>query len=141
MRGMNIQYLRLQSGNPLPAPDGFARYKAIVVIEDVVEPDWQAAVSKWLAEPGSLYMMALGKDCNSWNDGVDFANLDQFGHDEIPDDKIIMTTWHEDESLQEVVWFAKFSAHHPTVELKNVLFLHIGSANRQSEFEALYRHA
>ena len=137
---MNVHYLRLQSGDPLPALDGFSPYKAIVVIEDVVDSEWQAAVSRWLADSGCLYMMAWGKDCESWHDSVDLAR-DQFGYGEIPDDKFIMTTWHDDEPLKEVVWFAEFPALHPTIELESVLFLRIGAVDRQSEFEDLYRNA
>lgn len=85
-------------------------------------------------------MMAWGKDCSSWDDSVDLANLEQFGSGEIPDEKFVMTTWHEDEPLEDVIWFAKFSALHPTTPLENVLFLHIGSTDRQSEFKDLYRN-
>ena len=138
---MSVRYLRFQSGDPLPALDGLSPYKAVVVIEDVVDSDWLVAASRWLADSGCLYMMAWGKDCSSWDDSVDLANLDQFGYGEIPDHKFIMTTWHDDKSLQEVVRFAKFSAQHPCIELENVLFLHIGSADRQGEFEDLYRDA
>ena len=34
-----------------------------------------------------------------------------------------MTTWHENEPLQENFWFAKEAAHHPTVKLDNILVL------------------
>lgn len=138
---MTILYFRLQNGDPLPVLDGFSPYKAVVVIEDIVDFEWQAAASRWLADSGCLFMMAWGKDCSSWDDSVDYANMDQFASGEIPDDKFILTSWHGDEPLQQVVWFSKFAAIHSTIELENVLFLHIGSADRQSEFEDLYRNA
>ncbi len=86
-------------------------------------------------------MMAWGKESSSWDDSVDLENLDPFGYGEIRDDIFIMTTWHDDAPLTEVVWFAKYSANHPTIELENVLFLHIGAAERQNEFEDPYRNA
>ena len=138
---MTVRYLRLQCGDPFPAPDGFSPYKAVVVIEEAVSPEWQVAASRWLAGSGCLYMMAWGKDCESWDDSVDSANMEQFGYGDIPEDSFITTTWHDDEPLQEVMYFAKEVARHPTVELDNVLFLHIGPADRQAEFEALYRDA
>lgn len=138
---MNVQYVRLQNGDPLPTFEGFSPYKAVVVIEDVVDSEWQWAASRWLVDSGCLYMMAWGKDCSSWDDSVDLANVAQFEDSEIPHDKFIMTTWHDDESLQDVAQFAKFSAHHPTIELENVLLFHIGSADHQGELEALYRNA
>ena len=138
---MNVQYVHLQCGDPLPALAGFSTYRTVVVIEDVADSEWQAAASRWLADSGCLYMIAWRKDCNVWDDGVDLANLGQFGYRERPDGKFIVTTRHDHESLEEVVRFAKHSAHHPTIELENVLFLHIGAADRQSKFESLYRNA
>lgn len=83
----------------------------------------------------------VGQRCSSWDTSVDKENLEQFGFAEIPDGEFIMTTWHDDESLQEVCWFAKILAHHPTPELENVLVLHISSVDRQRELEGLYRDA
>lgn len=137
---MKIQYLRLSHGEHLAPPGKFEPYKAVVV-EDRVEPDWQRDVSQWLAETGCLSMMAWGEDCISWDDSVDMANLEQFGFGKIPHERFIMTTWHENEPLQEVMEFAKFSAHHPDVEIDRLLLLHIGGADRQSEFTALYSDA
>jgi hypothetical protein len=138
---MTIRYLRLNSGDSFPAACDLSPFKAIVVVEEPVESQWQAAASRWLADSGCLYMMAWGEDCSSWDDSVDLANINQFDCDDIPDAKFIMTTWHDDESLPDVAWFAKVCAHHPTVEIENVVFLHIASADQQEEFEALYRDA
>ncbi len=89
---MHVHYLRLLIGDPLPALGGFSPYKAVVVIEDVVDSEWQAAASRWLADSGCLYMMAWGKESSPWDDSVDLENLDPFGYGELPDDKFIMTT-------------------------------------------------
>jgi len=138
---MKIRYLRLSHGDHLPPADKFEPYKAVVIVEDRVEPDWQRVVSQWLAETGCLYMIAWGKDCGSWDDSVDMANLRQFEFGEIPNEHFIMTTWHEKETLREVMEFARLSAHHPNVELDRLLLLHIGGADRQGEFMALYNDA
>ncbi len=138
---MTIHYLRLRGGDPFPKFDDISVYKAVVVIEDNVDSAWQAEASRWLADTGCRYMMAWGRECKTWDDSVDHANLEQFDYAEIPDDGFVMTTWHENEPLQEAIWFAKHSAHHPTLELQDLLFLHIGSAGRRSEFEKLYRDA
>jgi hypothetical protein len=42
-------------------------------------------------------MMAWGRECSSWDDSVDWANIDKFGDSPIPDDECVVTTWHEDE--------------------------------------------
>ena len=138
---METRYLNFQNGDNLPSLDDLSPYKAIIVIEEPVSQGWQSAVSKWLVDSGCLYMMAWGIDCSSWNDSVDEANLERFNYAEIPDDKFIMTTWHENDSLEEVIEFAKTTARHPDVELNQMLFLHIGPIDRQIELESLYAKA
>lgn len=83
-------------------------------------------------------MMAWGKDCGSWDDSVDWANLETFDFRDIPDNEFVMTTWHENESLQEVFRFAKEMAHHPAVKLDNVLILHVGAEEKRAKFETLF---
>ena len=136
-----IRYLRLNGGDPLPELDGLSPYKAIVVIEEDVSSQWQAQASRWFADSGCRFMMAWGRRCSAWHDCVDEANLERFDFSEIPDADFIMTTWHEDEPLKEVFWFAKIAAHHPTLELKNVVLLHISSIDRENEFLGLLREA
>ena len=68
-----------------------------------------------------------------WDDAIDFANLANFDFGEIPKNDFVMTTWHENEKLQEVFWFAKNVAQHPFVELNRAVLIHIGEKSRQTE--------
>jgi hypothetical protein len=52
-----------------------------------------------------------------------------------------MTTWHEKESLNDVFWFSKNNAFHPTVELQHTVILHISRNNREQELLAAYASA
>lgn len=138
---MPFRHIQLSSGDPLPGIGDFSPFKAVVVIEERVDPQWQAAASAWLAESGCRYMMAWGRDCSSWDISVDIANFEQFDYGEIPEEEFIMTTWHEHEPIEEVIRFAKMCAYHPTVELNNVLCLYIGSGALNFDFEAIYEAA
>lgn len=138
---MPQRYLSLCPGGPIPGLDDFSPFKAVLIIEADVESEWQSAVSRWLADSGCRYMMAWGAACSSWDDSVDEANLEQFDHGEIPEDEFIMTTWHDDESLEDVLRFAKTVARHPAVELHNTLFLHVGADDREDEIIALFAAA
>ena len=93
-------------------------------------------MSRWLVASGCLYMMAWGRDCSLWDDNVDCANIKNFTGD-IPDDKFIMTTWHNDETLEDVVDFATFSANHSRVPLETLVVLDIGPDVRKDEIAAL----
>ena len=83
----------------------------------------------------------LGRGCSSWDDSVDLSNVEAFDFADIPDDQFVMTTWHSDESLAEVLWFSKYTASHPTVELDKTLLLHISSESREQEFLRSYDEA
>ena len=88
-----------------------------------------------------MYMMAWGQNCSSWDDSVDYANLNEFNYADIPEDKFVMTTWHEKDPLNEVFWFSKNNAFHPTVELKHTVLLHVAQREREKELLAEYAGA
>jgi hypothetical protein len=126
------QYLHLTPGSLPPAIEPLPT-RAIVVLDQIVDPAWQDAISQWLIGIGCLYMLAWGPGCSSWDDSVDAANHVPFGDVEIPEAADAMTTWHADEPLSECLWFAKNCATHPLVELERTLIVHVGSAPRRSE--------
>jgi hypothetical protein len=137
-----VEYFRIGEDVPLPDIASYAPFAAVMVVEGPYSTDWQNLVSKWLVESGCRYMMAWGKGCSSWDDSVDWANLEQFSYGDIPDDRFVMTTWHEHESLDEVFWYAGFCATHPPdVELSNTLVIHVSPAARREEMLARFQAA
>ena len=118
-------YLHLPPDGPLPGIDHLSPFRAVVIIDAQVGTEWQGKVSDWLLQSGCLYMMAWGPDCTTWDDSVDIANLEAFGYGDIPGDRDVLTTWHNDQSLGEVFDFCKRHARHPVVELSRVLLVHI----------------
>ncbi|WP_455430931.1 DUF7684 family protein [Solilutibacter oculi] len=136
----NPQYLHLVAGSGLPA---LARQptRAVLVLDQPVDPIWQRIVSSWLIEIGCLYMLAWGDNCSSWDDSVDIANHEPFGSSDIPEEADAMTTWHADEPLSECMWFAKNCATHSLVDLERTIILHIGPAPRERELVQAYAEA
>ena len=111
------------------------------MVEAEVSSQWQMVVSKWLVQSGCLYSMAWGMRCSSWDDSVDMANIEHFNFEAIPEDKFVMTTWHEDQSLADVFGFCKNHAIHHTVDLRATVLLHISIQERESELMAAYADA
>lgn len=58
-----------------------------------------------------------------------------------PDDQFVMTTWHADEPLSEVFWFAKHSAFHPTIDLEQTILVHVAATAKEQEFVQAYNEA
>lgn len=138
---MTVGYLQLHRGLKPQEITELRPFRCVVVAEEGITDEWMWVVSTWLVESGCLYMMAWGEKCSAWDDSVDYANLEQFNFGDIPDDDAVMTTWHSNEPLHEVFWFAKNCAYHPTVDLPNTLILHISSQDKESEMLAAYNKA
>lgn len=120
-----VHYLHLVPGSDLPTIQIDSPFRAVLISEFDTVPAWQAQVSNWLVTSGCLYLMAHGTACSTWDDSVDAANLAKFHYGDIPDDQFVMTTWHEDESLEEVFWYSKNCAIHPNADMNATLLLHI----------------
>lgn len=138
---MTVSYVHLPPGSQPPPIGEAGPFRAVLVLEQAVADAWQDQVSEWLVRSGCLYMMAWGKECSSWDDSVDWANHTVTGLDDVPDDQFVMTTWHDDEPLVETLWYAGFTAHHPTVSLEQVVVIDIGPMNREAEMLEAYAAA
>lgn len=136
-----IAYQPIGEGEPLSNVAVSSPFKCVVIIESAVSPSRQTEISRWLVKSGCLFMMAWGPGCSSWDDSVDLANLEQFNFGEVPDDKFVMTTWHEDEPVHEVFEFSKFAAMHPTTEIENTLILHVNGNGKADEFTDMLKNA
>jgi len=138
---MSVSYVHLPPEAELSSIGEAGPFRAVLVLEQAVADDWQSRVSEWLVKSGCLYMMAWGVECSSWDDSVDGANLSVVGLEDIPDDRFVMTTWHDNEPLTETFWFAGFTAHHPTVPLEHVVIIDIGPTSRESQMLNAYKEA
>lgn len=137
-----VSYLHLSPGQTPPGALAISPFRAVVVVGAPVSNEWRDIVSAWLVSSGCLYMMAWGLDCSLWDDSVDQANLAAFEYgDDIPDDKFVMTTWHDNVPLSEAFWFAAHAAHHLDVELRRTLIVDISPSDRQMHLLAEYDQA
>jgi hypothetical protein len=138
-----VRYLRLEPNADIPPYDGPKPFAAIVAIEADVTREWQWQVSRWLVDTGCLYMLAWGRDCSSWDDSVDYANLETFSYGDIPEERSVMTTWHENETLSEVFDFVKrhMKPASDTVQLRDTVLLHISSIEKGQQYALLFAAA
>jgi len=128
----SVEYVHLPAGSALPALQNTPR-RMVVLIEQDVEADWQAEVSDWIVNSGCLYMMAWGRECSRWDDSVDMAMLEQFDFGDIPDEREVWTTWHENDTLEDVFFFCLSCAEHQNIALPTVTILHIAESDRRAE--------
>lgn len=136
-----MQYIQLQTIADITNININHPFKAVVIISKTISNDFRNEVSDWLVQNGCLYMMAWGEDCIAWDDSVDVANLEAFNWEDIPKDKSVVTTWHDDEALSEVFWFCKNCAIHPIIEINKTIILHVSSKNKCDAMSSAYAAA
>jgi len=81
---------------------------------------------------GCRYAMGYGLNAGSWDTAVDVAFIHSDPNFHPPDDRFVMTTWHDDDTPEDVaswlIWNTSFDFFVP----HNFLILNIGSAGRIS---------
>ena len=104
----------------------------IWVIDEAVSVEEQAALSTQLVAQGCRYAVCAGHNCSTWDDSIDMAFLETDPNLDPPNDRFIMTTWHEGESVEEVAEFFVLNTSFDNFVAKNFLVVFIG---RDKELE------
>lgn len=133
-----FKYLHLPADIPISVPMEMKKFKCLILIEREVSNDYRNEVSEALVAAGCLYALAWGLDCFIWDDSVDWAFLEHYDYGEYPEDKFVMTTWHDDETLEETVDFAKQCTKYSDVKLDDILVLDFTKHERSDFIERLY---
>jgi len=71
-----------------------------------ISTDDQKKLSKQIVMSGCRYAVCAGHDCSSWDDSIDYAYLETDENYNPPDSTFVMTSWHEDESVEEILNYA-----------------------------------
>ncbi|GFE63479.1 DUF7684 family protein [Litoreibacter roseus] len=133
-----FKYVFLPADVPVSVPKGMIKFKCLILMEREVGGGYRNEVSKALVEAGCLFSLAWGMDCSVWDDSVDWAFLEAHNFGDYPEDEFVMTTWHEDEALEEVVGFAKHCTDYSEVKLEDILVLDFAHHERSELIEKLY---
>jgi hypothetical protein len=129
----SCSYVLLNESNPLPPLNIDGQWGAVIVAEMEFSQSRQNAVADWLYSAHCRYMAAWGIGCSSWDDALDWAEID-FHPDGASDDQFIMTTWHENEALDEVFWFIGTIANtYDDLPLSHILICHLADNDREVE--------
>lgn len=133
MKTSKAHYLQLRPHDTLPDLAHLAPFMAIAVVDDDSDEMWRWDVARWLVAAGCRYLLAWGKECESWHDAFEDAADEAFDYDEVAPEQRVLATWHADEDLDEVFWFARHRASHPALQLANTVILHVAVRGRPDE--------
>jgi hypothetical protein len=80
-------------------------YVCLVYATETVSPQEMATVAEWLVSSGCKYAVCAGEQCSQWHDAIDLVGIVADIESEPSHSQYIMTSWHTNESIEEVVWF------------------------------------
>jgi hypothetical protein len=133
-----FKYVHLPADVPISIPMEMTKFKCLLLIEREVSNDYKNEVSAALIAAGCLYALAWGLNCSVWHDAVDWAFLEHYDYGDYPEGKLVMTTWHDRDTLEEAVAFAKHCTKYSDVKLDDILVLDFTKHERSEFIERLY---
>lgn len=111
----------------LEAPFPSEQYVCILFANDeTITQDEQAAISDQLVRTGCRYAVCAGHECAKWDTSVDMAYLATDENLSPPNETFVMTTWHEDETVEDVIFFGLMCATFDEHNFTRYLVLSIG---------------
>jgi hypothetical protein len=81
----------------------------LVVACPSVTAEERGAVSSEIVRQGCRYAVCTGNDCSLWDDSIDLAFLATSPGFSPPDERFVMTTWHEDQPLEDVAHYFRWN--------------------------------
>ena len=132
-------YQRLKLNQPPKLKSTELKFRLILVSDTKSSYEWKKAVADVLVNSGCGFAVCWGVDCKEWHDAIDDANIDQFPEQDIPDQAFIMTSWHDDETINEALWFAKYCARSEHFDMRETVILHHGHIDRENELIELFK--
>jgi hypothetical protein len=104
--GRDVRACVLRRPYAFESPFGHEPFALLVVIcDETVTPAEQWGLSQQIVRSGCRYVCAAGHECGTWDDSVDWADLEQHGFRLLEPEELIMTAWHARESPHEIVDF------------------------------------
>lgn len=112
---MSLKYLQIPRPFKFSSPfEGEEFVVLLYVDEKQITPEEQEKLSDEIVAEGCRYAVCAGHLCSSWDDSIDMADLKR-NNFEINEKTFVMTSWHEEETIEDIVfhflnvtWFDDF---------------------------------
>ena len=127
MQGKNISTATLKSPFDISNIRVKTPYVCLVYSaqKDISKEDMER-ISDWLVSTGCRYAVCAGEKCSEWHDAVDSAYISSDPNYSPPESRFIMTSWHTNETLEEIIWFWLMCTDYDDNMFENYLLLVVG---------------
>lgn len=98
----------------------------IAIHSPLVNTQWRYDFCDWVVNNGQCFhAMTWGFDCSQWELDLDLSFIEKFNY-LLPDDFTFLTTWHTDETFDEILQLAKlFTGYAENEDHKQVVLINI----------------
>ena len=88
------------------SPYSGEEHTLLVCVADASVTDGERAkVSTEIIAAKCRYAVCWGYECSAWDTAIDWAYIETDENFSPPDETFVMTTWHEDESVEDAIDF------------------------------------
>ncbi|MDA1015591.1 MAG: hypothetical protein O3A00_14205 [Planctomycetota bacterium] len=140
--GRELYVLDLLDADAVPSTFNTAgKYATILIAWDATNasPDAISSLARQLINAGGVYFCTWGADCERVHDIID---EEWVGNGfTTASDPTLMTTWHDDDSLADAIWFALYNAFPVDAyfdECRSVIAICIGRPDWATEFRLAF---
>lgn len=134
--GQRVVIGQLSVHDDLVVPFTGEEYVGLVwAADDTFDDAARMKVVGALIDSGCRYVVCGGVDCERWHDDADvaFVSLEASSDADVP---FVMTTWHHNESVEDVVFFATYCTNFDDYDFKCLLVLVVGKESERADFAA-----
>jgi len=100
---MNTKIIELEKPYSFESPFNKEEFVLFLYINDKsISNETQRKLSRQFISRGCRYAVCGGYNCEEWHDSIDSVCI---GNNKNSDKNFIMTTWHDDETIDDIVFF------------------------------------
>ena len=124
---LNLWLGEISIPDEFTSPFNSEEYVLLLIInrKDILYRE-QKDLSDRIVASGCRYAVCFGFECSSWDDSIDYAFIFSDPNLNPPDDRFVMTTWHENESIEDVVEYFRWNTVFDEFVPKRFLVLFVG---------------
>lgn len=113
------------------SPFGGQEFALLLVVADTTVMDHERDdMSREIVRQGCRYAVCFGNNCSKWHDAIDLAFIYTDPYFSPPEEKHIMTTSHEHESLADVTFFFRTCTTFENFTPRHYLVLIVGDDDK-----------
>jgi hypothetical protein len=133
-----VWLVNLQQDEPFQSPCPGEEFAALIAVyENGVTNDSRNAISHALIEQGCRYGVCFGFECSLWDDAIDWAFIATDPDYSPPDERFVMTSWHEGESLEATIFYLIKLTTFDDFKPRNFVVLMLGEGSEEKIITAV----